>query len=100
VITLVGLGVCFLANAASFLAVLVALAMMRTSELHSIAPVVRAKGQLRDGFRYVWRTPALRNTLIAMAVIGIFAYNFQVTLALLATVTFQDRKSTRLNSSH
>jgi MFS family permease len=88
VITLVGLGVCFLANAASFLAVLVALAMMRTSELHSIAPVVRAKGQLRDGFRYVWRTPALRNTLIAMAVIGIFAYNFQVTLALLATVTF------------
>jgi MFS family permease len=88
VITVVGLGVCFLANAASFLAVLVALALMRTSELHTIAPVVRAKGQLRDGFRYVWRTPSLRNTLIAMAVIGIFAYNFQVTLALLATVTF------------
>ncbi|HEX4244397.1 MAG TPA: MFS transporter [Acidimicrobiales bacterium] len=88
VITVVGLGVCFLANAASFVAVLVALALMRTSELHTIKPVVRAKGQLRDGFRYVWRTPALRNTLIAMAVIGIFAYNFQVTLALLATVTF------------
>jgi MFS family permease len=88
VITVVGLGACFLANAASFLAVLVALALMRTSELHTIAPVVRAKGQLRDGFRYVWRTPSLRNTLIAMAVIGIFAYNFQVTLALLATVTF------------
>lgn len=88
VITVVGLGVCFLANAASFLAVLVALALMRTSELHTIEPVVRAKGQLRDGFRYVWRTPSLRNTLIAMAVIGIFAYNFQVTLALLSTVTF------------
>jgi len=88
VITVVGLGACFLANAASFLAVLVALALMRTSELHTIDPVVRAKGQLRDGFRYVWRTPSLRNTLIAMAVIGIFAYNFQVTLALLATVTF------------
>ena len=88
VITVVGLGLCFLANAASFLAVLVALALMRSSELHKIDPVVRAKGQLRDGFRYVWGTPALRNTLIAMAVIGIFAYNFQVTLALLATVTF------------
>ena len=88
VITVVGLGVCFLANAASFVAVLVALALMRTSELHTTDPVVRAKGQLRDGFRYVWRTPSLRNTLIAMAVIGIFAYNFQVTLALLATVTF------------
>ena len=88
VITLVGLGVCFLANAASFGAVLVGLALMRSSELHKVDPVVRAKGQLRDGFRYVWRTPSLRNTLIAMAVIGIFAYNFQVTLALLATVTF------------
>jgi MFS family permease len=87
-ITLVGLGVCFLANAASFGAVLVGLALMRSSELHKIDPVVRARGQLRDGFRYVWRTPSLRNTLIAMAVIGIFAYNFQVTLALLATVTF------------
>jgi MFS family permease len=54
VITVVGLGVCFLANAASFVAVLVALALMRTSELHTIKPVVRAKGQLRDGFRYVW----------------------------------------------
>jgi MFS family permease len=30
----------------------------------------------------------LRNTLIAMAVIGIFAYNFTVTLALLAKTTF------------
>jgi MFS family permease len=88
VITLVGLGVCFLANAASFGAVLVGLALMRSRELHKVDPVVRAKGQLRDGFRYVWRTPSLRNTLIAMAVIGIFAYNFQVTLALLATVTF------------
>ena len=51
-------------------------------------PVERAKGQVRDGFRYVWRTPALRNVLIAVAVIGIFAYNFTVTLALLAKDTF------------
>ena len=32
--------------------------------------------------------PALRNTLLAIALIGIFAYNFTVTLALLAKVTF------------
>jgi MFS family permease len=50
--------------------------------------VERAKGQIRDGFRYVWGTPGLRNTLIAVAVIGIFAYNFTVTLALLAKNTF------------
>ncbi len=88
IITVFGLGVCFFVNAASYVAVLIGLAMMRTAELHPTAPVERARGQVRDGFRYVWRTPALRNVLVAVAVIGIFAYNFTVTLALLAKVTF------------
>lgn len=88
VITLVGLGACFFVNGASYIAVVVGLALMRSTELHRIDPVQRAKGQIRDGFRYVWRTPQLRNTLVAMAVIGVFAYNFQVTLALLAKTTF------------
>jgi len=88
IITLFGLGICFFVNAASYVAVIVGLAMMRTSELHPTEPVERAKGQVRDGFRYVWRTPALRNVLLAVALIGVFAYNFTVTLALLAKVTF------------
>ena len=88
IITLYGLGACFLVNAASYVAVIIGLAMMRTSELRPTEPVVRAKGQVREGFRYVWRTPALRNVLLAVALIGIFAYNFTVTLALLAKGTF------------
>jgi len=88
IITLVGLGVCFFVNAASYIAVIIGLSMMRSAELHPTGTVRRAKGQIRDGFRYVWRTPSLRNTLLAVAVIGIFAYNFTVTLALLAKDTF------------
>jgi len=88
IITVFGLGVCFFVNAASYVAVIVGLAMMRVAELHRTDPVERAKGQVRDGFRYVWRTPALRNVLLAVALIGVFAYNFTVTLALLAKVTF------------
>ncbi len=88
VIVVVGLEACFFVNAASYVAVLVALALMRTSELHRTEPVARAKRQIRDGFAYVWHEPPLRNTLVAMAVIGVFAYNFQVTLALLAKTTF------------
>lgn len=88
IITVFGLGVCFFVNAASYVAVIVGLAMMRTADLHPTDPVERARGQVRDGFRYVWRTPALRNVLLAVALIGIFAYNFTVTLALLAKVTF------------
>ena len=53
----VGLAACFLFNAASYVAVLVALFMMRPAELHQRPVVVRAKGQVRDGLRYVWSTP-------------------------------------------
>jgi MFS family permease len=88
VITAFGLGVCFFVNAASYAAVIVGLSMMRSAELHPTKRVVRAKGQIRDGFRYVWATPSLRNTLLAVALIGVFAYNFTVTLALLAKGTF------------
>ena len=88
IITVFGLGICFFVNAASYVAVIVGLAMMRTADLHPTEPVERARGQVRDGFRYVWRTPALRNVLLAVALIGIFAYNFTVTLALLAKGTF------------
>ena len=88
IITVFGLGICFFVNAASYVAVIVGLAMMRTSELHPTEPVARARGQVREGFRYVWATPALRNVLLAVSLIGIFAYNFTVTLALLAKVTF------------
>jgi MFS family permease len=88
VIVVFGLGVCFFLNAASYVAVLIGLWMMRSHELFPTVRVPRAKGQIREGFRYVWRTPSLRNTLLAVALIGIFAYNFTVTLALLAKVTF------------
>jgi MFS family permease len=88
VITLFGLGVCFFVNAASYGAVIIGLSMMRTAELRPTERVARARGQIREGFLYVWRTPTLRNTLLAIALIGIFAYNFTVTLALLAKTTF------------
>ena len=84
----VGLAACFLVNAASYVAVLVALFMMRPAELHQRPVVARAKGQVREGLRYVWSTPGLRDPLLAMAVVGIFAFNFTTTLPLLATRTF------------
>jgi MFS family permease len=88
IITVFSLSVCFFVNAASYVAVVIGLAMMRVAELRPTEPVARERGQVREGFRYVWSTPTLRNTLLAVAVIGIFVYNFTVTLALLAKVTF------------
>jgi MFS family permease len=87
-IATVGLGVCFLANSASYVAVIVALMLMHRSDLHPAQRVARAKGQLREGVRYAWRTPNLRDPLILVFVVGLLAYNFTVILPLLAQETF------------
>jgi MFS family permease len=84
----VGVGTCFFLNAASYAAVIVALAMMRPHELYQRPGVERAKGQVREGLRYAWHTRDLRVPLISMAIVGVFAFNFTVTLPLLAKFTF------------
>lgn len=87
-IATVGIAVCFEANAASYLAVIAALLVMRRSEFHPVERVVRAKGQLREGLSYVWRTPRLREPLILVFVVGLLVYNFNVILPLFARETF------------
>jgi MFS family permease len=87
-IVTLGVATCFMVNAASYAAVIVALSMMNVSELHRRPGVVRAKGQVREGLRYAWRTPDLRVPLLSMALVGVFAFNFTVTLPLLAKFTF------------
>lgn len=79
-----GVGVCFLANAVSFVAVLVALAVMRTGLLRPAPPVRRGSGQLREGLRHVRREPGLWLPVVMMALVGTLAYEFQVVLPLLA----------------
>ncbi len=88
IIVTVGVATCFFVNALSYAAVVSALAMMRASELHRHPAVVRAKGQVRAGLRYAWATRDLRVPLVSMAVVGVFAFNFTVTLPLLAKFTF------------
>jgi len=56
-IATVGLAPCFLFNAVSYAACIVALARMRPSELVKVEPTSREKGQLRGGLRYVWSNP-------------------------------------------
>ena len=87
-IVTVGVATCFMVNAGSYVAVITALAMMDASRLNRRPGVARAKGQIREGLRYAWANKELRVTLLAMAVIGVFAFNFTVTLPLLAKFTF------------
>jgi len=86
VIATLGLASCFLLNGVSYLAVIAGLWWMRADDLHRHA--ARAKGGLREGLRYVWRTPELRWPLLLMAVIFALSFNFSVLLPLLAQIAF------------
>lgn len=87
-IVTVGVSGCFLLNAASFTAILIALTRMNVAELHPAEQAVHGPGQLVEGLRYVRRTPRLLIPLLMMALIGALSYEFQVVLPLLATRTF------------
>jgi MFS family permease len=83
-IATVGEGVCFLVNAASFAAVVASLMALDRSALSPSPPSGREPGQLRAGLRYVRESPELGVPLAMMALAGCFAYEFQVTLPVMA----------------
>ena len=87
-IATVGEGWCFAVNALSFVAVVGSLMAMDSTTLSPSVPTERTKGQLRDGFRYVARTPELAIPLVMMALVGMLAYEFQVTLPVFANSVF------------
>ena len=84
-----GLAPCFFINGFSFMAVVIMLGMMRTSELITTPPAPRARGQLQEGLRYVISTPILSTTLVMLAIIGTLTFEFQVSLPLLVQFTFK-----------
>ena len=90
----VGFGWAFALDGVSYIAVLVALAMMRPSELHREAVTVPGKGQVREGLRYVRGVPELWIPLMMMGVVGALAFNFQVVVPLLVTRTFGGQAAT------
>jgi MFS family permease len=87
-IATVGVGICFLLNAASFVAVVTSLLVMDRSALRPSEPEPRAKGQLRDGLAYAARTTEIAVPLVMMSLVGMLAYEFQVSLPVFATRTF------------
>ncbi|AKL74069.1 arabinose efflux permease family protein [Actinobacteria bacterium IMCC26256] len=81
----IGFGWAFIADGVSYIAVIVAFAMMRTSELQRSTPAKRESGQIRAGFRYARSVPDIWTPLIMMAVVGTLTYNFQVVFPLFTT---------------
>lgn len=79
---------CFYVNAASYLAVVLALALLRRREMLPRTLRPHEAGRLRAGLRFVRHSPVLRSTLLAHAVIGCLAFNFALFYSSLTTRTF------------
>ena len=85
-IATVGLGECFLINAASFVAVVVSLVTMDRSALRPTPPMRRARpDSCARGCAMPPRMPEIAVPLLMMAVIGTLAYEFQVSLPVMAS---------------
>lgn len=88
VIATSGVGITFVINSISFLAVLVGLLLIRPASLRRDAPVRRGHGQARAGLRYVWSRTDLRTVMVLVAFVAVFGQNFRVVLPVLAVETF------------
>jgi MFS family permease len=86
--SLTGPGWVFLVNGASFAAPIIALGMIRTSELHLRDLVSRGKGQIREGLAYVAHRADLVIIFIVVGVVSCLGFNTQLTMAVMAREEF------------
>ncbi len=86
-IAAVGTGWTLVVNTTSFVAVLVALAMLQTSALKPSAPST-GRGRIRAGLAYVRHRPDIMLIMFMVFMLGTFGMNFQLTIALMTTSEF------------
>jgi MFS family permease len=83
-IAVVGSGSVFLLNAATFLAMLAALLLMRPAELNKHPKAARERGQIRAGWRYVGGRPDIIVVLVMVFLVGTFGLNFPIYTSTMA----------------
>ncbi|RWZ52793.1 MFS transporter [Labedella phragmitis] len=83
-IVLIGAGWVFVLNAVTFVAMIIALVNIRTSELRPRPRANRSKGQLAEGFRYVRGRPDLLVVFAVVFLIGAFGMNFPIFASTMA----------------
>jgi MFS family permease len=84
----VGSGWVFVLNAASFVAVIGSLSLLRVRDLHLHERAVHSRGSLAEGFRYVRSRPDLRAIMIMMFFIGAFGLNFPIYISTMSVSVF------------
>jgi MFS family permease len=87
-ITWVGTGWLFIANAVSTVAVVAGLALMNPAKLFRGPVVLRAKGQLMEGLRYVRHRSDLVTVMVLMFFVSTFGITYFTSLPIVAANVF------------
>jgi MFS family permease len=83
-----GTGGAFLANAVSFLAVLISLFVIRIDRSQLERLNTQQRTGLTEGFRYIWRRQDLRTIMMMLILIGTFGLNFPIFISTMSVTVF------------
>lgn len=87
-IAAIGSGWVFLLNAASFLAVIASLLMLKKSQMRAGDRPRPGRSGLIDGFRYVRARPDLMTLLTMLFLIGTFGFNYPIFISTMSVTVF------------
>jgi MFS family permease len=86
-VDLFGEGICFTIDAASYLAVIASLLMMRVAKRPPRVRTGNVRAELADGLRYVWHLPMIRAVLLLLASSSVLAGAYGTLLPVVAATT-------------
>jgi MFS family permease len=89
-----GAGTCFALNAASFLAVIVSLLLMRLPIYVPADVRKKVTADLREGLAYVRRTPSIGLMLLMLTFVSLFVLPYNTLLPIFAKVVFKGNAAT------
>jgi MFS family permease len=87
-----GTAVLFSINALSFAAILAPLLLIDRSRLYPPPRVPKGGTPVRDGLRYVRRTPIMLATFVVFAIVSTFGFNYNVSLPRIASEIWGDER--------
>jgi MFS family permease len=87
VVAAVGEGWCFLLNAVSYVAVIVALVLMKIAPRKDVHPRVSTWHSLREGFSFAWHTRPVRALLMLLGLVSVMGMPYTVLMPIIASRT-------------
>jgi MFS family permease len=89
-----GAGICFIVNAASFIAVITSLVLMRFAEFRPATVKKKVAHELAEGFRYLNQTPSIGFQILLMVCLSLLVYPYDTVMPVFAKVIFHGNAAT------